>query len=324
MEGKNLLDRYRMFEELGRGGKGVVYRARDQVLEREVAIKIILPKTMTPDSRRRFRREARTTASLDHPAITPIYDFGQHDDELFIVMPLLSGRTLRILIESGPLDPRKAIEILIQIADALDYSHGRGVIHRDVKPENIMVGWHRHRLPQVKVLDFGLAAHIGDAQLAEAQTVEGTPLYISPEQLIGEEIDPGSDIYSLGMVLYECLAGEHPLKAGEGTVFQRVLFEEPGSLRARGVAISEILDHLILSCLAKEKGDRPRSAREVLRSLIDARRALEAAPSASPAPKAWPARDAAACEEPRFDESGSETSVHRRPAAEQPLPAEEL
>ena len=299
MQGKTLLDRYRIGDPIGRGGRGVVYRARDLLLDREVAIKIILPKIMTADSRERFRREARTAASLDHPAIAPIYDFGQHGEELFIVMPLLPGQTLRILIESRKLDPRKTIEISIQVADALVYSHSQGVIHRDIKPENIMVEWHRLRLPLVKVLDFGLATHIDDQLRREAASAasqrpdsphgksgevifEGTPLYVSPEQLLGEESDPRSDLYALGMVLYECLAGEHPLRDGTGSILKRVLLELPGSLRARGVRISESLERLIMSCLAKAKEDRPKNAREALRSLVDARQALEPVPDPTP------------------------------------------
>ena len=277
MEGKLLLDRYRVADLLGKGGRGAVYRARDQLLAREVAVKFILPTTMTPESREYFRREARTTAGLEHPAIAPIYDFGQHDDELFIVMPLLRGHTLRVLIEDRRLSPRQVIEIAIQVADALDYSHRRGVIHRDVKPENIMVDWHGRGTPQVKVLDFGLATTVDDAQLAEAEAVQGTLLYLSPEQLLCEELDSRSDIYALGLVIYECLAHEHPLKDGEGPIFQRILTRRPPSLRDRGVAISDSLDRLILACLAKTVDERPSSAREVLQGLVDARRALEAA-----------------------------------------------
>ncbi len=312
MQGKTLLSRYRIGEPIGRGGRGVVYRARDLLLDREVAIKIILPKVMTSDSRERFRREAKTAASLEHPAIAPIYDFGQHGEELFIVMPLLPGQTLRLLIEDQMLNPRKTIEISIQVADALVYSHSQGVIHRDIKPENIMVEWHRLRLPLVKVLDFGLATSIDDQprqdvnpatvqpdrshDKPESVIFEGTPLYISPEQLLGEESDPRSDLYSLGMLLYECLAGEHPLRDCKGSIFQRVLLEVPGSLRARGVRISESLERLILSCLAKTKEDRPKNAREALRGLVEARQALEPMPDpttaeASSALSSSPAED---------------------------------
>ncbi|MEM7356379.1 MAG: serine/threonine-protein kinase, partial [Acidobacteriota bacterium] len=296
MEGKTLLDRYQIAEQLGQGGRGAVYRAWDPLLERDVAVKIILPKVMTPEARKHFRREARTTASLEHPAIATVYDFGQHERELFLVMPLLPGRTLRHLIEDSALSALQAVEIAIQVADALDYSHQRGVIHRDIKPENVMVDWPRRQTPHVKVLDFGLATEIDAAQLASAQeaiatTIEGTLLYLSPEQLLGETVDLRVDLYALGMMLHECLTGEHPLKTGESSIYQRILFTKPRPLREKGVEVSGSLDRLIRSCIAKEASQRPACARDVLQGLVDARRALEPKPVVAIGPRAPAARE---------------------------------
>ena len=276
MEGTTLLERYRVSSLLGQGGRGAVYSAEDLLLGREVAVKTLLPESMTPESRERFRYEARTTAKLTHPAIASVYDFGEQDEVLFIVMPVIQGQTLRGLMEDGALDASLVIEIAIQVADALDYSHTQGIIHRDVKPENIMVerpltGRAAPGRLQVKVLDFGLATDVQERRLRESGEIYGTVLYISPEQLIGEAVDPRTDIYSLGMVLYECLAGRHPLKEGEGAIFKRILLQSPLALREFGVEISESLEGLIMSCVAKERECRPANALDVLRALRKAR-----------------------------------------------------
>ncbi|MEM7587320.1 MAG: protein kinase [Acidobacteriota bacterium] len=273
MKGQSILDRYEIREEIGKGGRGVVYLAQDILLERKVAIKIMLPDAMTISAKERFRYEARTTAKLAHPSIAPIYDFGDHDGNLFIVMPVIAGQTLRVMIEEQSLVPEKVVEVAIQIADALDHSHTECVIHRDIKPENVMVEWRDQRAPQVKVLDFGLATDSHAAPSEDKSTIYGTVLYVSPEQLLGEEIDARSDIYSLGVLLYETLLGQHPLKGNsKRSIFERILMKRPATLRQRGLQVSEALDKLVMSCMEKERSDRPVSARQMLRELMRIRR----------------------------------------------------
>ena len=276
MIGRKLRDRYELTEILGRGGMGIVYRAHDPMLQRDVAIKLIPPTSMAAEGRTRFRREARMVARLDHPSIVTIHDFGIHDDDvLFLVMPLLVGRTLRHHVQQWDLSVGDLLEIGYQVADALAYSHHHGVVHRDIKPENIMVS----RPPggiHVRVMDFGLA-HIDDRSsetaAASRSTEElrltgsggfvGTISYMSPEQLSGRPVDNRSDLYSLGAVLYEVLSGEPPFGSGLHSAMYRIVHEPPMSLRSRGVDLSDDLDALVLSCLAKEPSQRPIDGRRI-------------------------------------------------------------
>jgi serine/threonine-protein kinase len=159
MIGTSLSGRYQIQAELGRGGMGVVYRAHDPQLGRDVAIKLVHPALLTDDTQVQLLREAQMVARMDHPAIVPVHDIGQHEGGLFLVMPLLAGRTLRSLLQEGPLDPREAALVAAQVAEALDYSHALGVVHRDVKPENVMVTREEHGRLRARVMDFGLAGH---------------------------------------------------------------------------------------------------------------------------------------------------------------------
>ena len=282
IEHQKILGRYQIGGELGKGGRGVVYLAEDLVLGREVAVKIMLSDGIDPEARERFRNEARIAAKLMHPAITPIYDFGEHDDELFIVMPVIHGQTLRARSGERRLTPGQVVEIAIHVAGALEHSHSEGVIHRDIKPENIMVDGSRDGTPQVKILDFGLAVDLEQRRPGQSGSLYGTVLYVSPEQLLGETVGPQTDIYALGMVLYECLAGHHPLREGEGKIFQRLLFQDPPALGEIGVELPRELERLISDCLAKESASRPPDARAVLEVLRRAREALEPAMSSVP------------------------------------------
>ena len=201
MIGTKLSDRYELLGELGRGGMGVVYLARDPRLNREVAVKILPPALLTPASEERFQREAELVARMDHPAIVPIYDIGQHEGSFYFVMPVVRGTNLRQFLREGPRSLGEIIEIVTQVADALDYSHGRGIIHRDVKPENIMVTQEEGSL-RARVMDFGLAKAASEHNLTKTGTLIGTVLYLSPEQVTARDLDGRSDIYSLGTVLY--------------------------------------------------------------------------------------------------------------------------
>lgn len=157
MIGEKLSDRYELVSELGRGGMGIVYRAKDPVLDREVAVKVIAPDLLTPETEQRFQTEAQLVAKMDHPSIVSIHDFGRHEGHLFFVMPIIEGDSLRHFLKEGSLRLGQIVDINIAVAEALDYSHNRGVIHRDIKPENIMVNVNEDGQVRVKVMDFGLA-----------------------------------------------------------------------------------------------------------------------------------------------------------------------
>src|ERR1700724_1790271 len=213
------ISHYRILENLGGGGMGVVYLAEDTRLDRKVAIKF-LPAEVATDERakQRLLREAKTAATLDHPNICSIYEVGEEDSHSFIVLQYIEGETLAARLKRHLPDLREALAIATQVADALNEAHGRGIIHRDIKPENIILTTRN----QVKVLDFGLAKVVRDSSVMGADTasmlsipgmVMGTVPYMSPEQVRGEELDSRSDIFSFGTVLYELLSGRRPFEA---------------------------------------------------------------------------------------------------------------
>jgi serine/threonine-protein kinase len=209
MIGSKLSNRYEITGELGRGGMGVVYRARDPLLNREVAVKLIPPNQLSPDTEHRFQREAQLVAQMDHPAIVSIHDFGSHEGSLFFVMPLVQGTNLRAFLrhDSALGD---MLEVGIQVAEALEYSHARGVVHRDIKPENIMVAREEGAGVRVRVMDFGLARAAAESRLTKTGSLVGTLHYLSPEQVAAKTVDGRADVYALGTVLYECLVGAPP------------------------------------------------------------------------------------------------------------------
>ena len=206
---------YEIVSQLGQGGMGIVFRARDTKLERDVAVKV-LPRNLAedPDALSRFEREAKAVAALSHPNILAIHDFGREEGTVYAAMELLEGETLRQRLQEGALPPRKAVEVALEIAAGLAAAHDRGIVHRDLKPENVFVTADGH----LKILDFGLArvseAPAGSPQSAVSTwerttpgTVLGTLGYMSPEQTRGETAGPASDIFSLGCVLHELLTG---------------------------------------------------------------------------------------------------------------------
>src|SRR5512143_3659637 len=178
-----LANRYEVSAELGRGGMGVVYRSRDPLLNRDVAVKVLATSELTPEIEERFQREAQIVAQMDHPGIVPIYDVGRHDGSLFFVMPLVEGTNLRRLLWDGSLRLGEVLDIAIQVADALEYSHSRSVVHRDIKPENIMVAREEGGSARVRVMDFGLAHATAENRLTKTGTLVGTVNYLSPEQV---------------------------------------------------------------------------------------------------------------------------------------------
>src|SRR5678815_2221278 len=267
MIGQSLSSRYEIRGELGRGGMGVVYRAHDPLLNREVAIKLIPPTLLSPEMEERFQREAQLVAQMDHPAVVPIFDFGKHEGSLFFVMPVVQGTNLRCFQREGELKLGEVIDIGIQVAEALEYSHSRGVIHRDIKPENIMVIREDAARVRVRIMDFGLARGATESRITKTGTIAGTLSYMSPEQVAASGVDHRSDVYSLGTVLYECLTGEPPFSGELQSILYRIVHEIPQSPRSLGADINEDLEAVILNCIAKDPGRRPQRASEVADSL---------------------------------------------------------
>ncbi|MGB7927723.1 MAG: serine/threonine-protein kinase, partial [Terriglobales bacterium] len=251
---------YEIVSPLGAGGMGEVYRARDTRLGRDVAIKV-LPEALANDADRlrRFEQEARTIAALNHPNILGIHDIGAHDGAPFLVSELLEGQTLRERLVSGPLPVRRAVEYALGIAQGLAAAHEKGIVHRDLKPENVFVT----RDGRIKVLDFGLAKLVRPEENHEAAVtltspatlpgvVMGTVGYMSPEQVRGEPIDPRSDIFSFGAVLYEMLTGKRAFKRETSAeTMTAILREEPQALNDTGWQGPLELQRILARCLEK-------------------------------------------------------------------------
>ena len=250
-----IISHFKIVEELGEGGMGVVYKAKDLNLDRFVALKF-LPTHLTSDeeAKKRFIREAKAASALDHPNICTIYEIGElPDGRLFMAMGCYEGETLRDLLQGAGLKVDEAIEIACQVASGLARAHEQGIVHRDIKPENLVITADG----QAKILDFGLAKLTGGTKLTQAGSVLGTMAYMSPEQINGEEVDARSDIFSLGVVLYEMLAGEHPFQAAhEPAMLYRILNEDPAPLADYAENLPESLQALIARALEKKKEKR--------------------------------------------------------------------
>ncbi len=280
------LGHYRIIERIGAGGMGVVYRARDEQLERDVAIKVLPDGNLSNDSaRRHFRKEALALAKLNHPNIASVYEFGSHQHTDFIVMEYVSGRTLAQRLAGGPLPEKEVVKLGIQIAAAVEEAHGGGIIHRDLKPSNIVVTTRG----QAKVLDFGLAKllkpelELTTDYLTGSQVVPGTFPYMSPEQLRAEPLDARSDIHAIGTVFYEMATGQ---RAFPGELFSQVvdaiLHRLPIPPHALNSEISGDFERIILKCLDKDPEHRYQSAKELF---VDLRRLDRSSyPSVGPLP----------------------------------------
>ena len=296
------LGSYEILSALGAGGMGEVYRARDPKLGREIAIKV-LPEEMAGNAQRRerFEREAKAVAALTHPNIVTIHSIEESEGVHFITMELVRGKTLTDLIESKGLGLKRFFEIAVPVADAVSSAHGHGITHRDLKPDNIMVSDEG----QLKILDFGLAKlrlEAGDASdsalhtaaMTEAGRIVGTAAYMSPEQAEGKKLDHRTDIFSLGIILYEMLAGERPFKGdGPGSFLSAILRDTSTSVRTLNPACPPELTRIVKRALVKDPDRRYQSAKDLrneldeLKQELDSGVLLEAGQASAPSRKSW-------------------------------------
>src|SRR5215212_407792 len=266
------LGNYRLIERIGAGGMGEVWRAEDTKLLRHVAIKI-LPRQLALDAewKERFLREARTIAQVNHPNIATIYSIDQHEDSLYIAMELVEGEPLSHMIAQGPLMPADAVRVAAHVADGLAEAHEKGIIHRDIKPDNILVS-----KKVVKILDFGIAKQIGgtaDPGLTQGGMVMGTPHYMSPEQALGRAVDARTDIFSLGVVLYEMLSGQKPFTGTAVTeILLQIVMTEPRDIGASAFGVTRPLAMIVRRCMQKQADDRYQTCEQLRKALTDSLR----------------------------------------------------
>ena len=272
-----LISHYRILEKLGAGGMGEVFLAEDTKLERKVALKF-LPAQFSADveERKRFIHEAKAAAALNHPNIVTVHEIGEHEGQIFIAMEYVEGRTLKEIIDVGarravplpitphPLPITQVIDIAVQIASGLSAAHAKGIVHRDLKPANIMLS----EQGQAKIVDFGLAKLKGMSRLTRSGTTLGTVAYMSPEQALGKKVDQRTDIWSLGVILYEILAGQLPFRGEyDQAVLYAVINEEPESISKIRSDIPDELQRIVRRALAKRPENRYQSANELLKEL---------------------------------------------------------
>jgi len=280
-----ILGNYRLIDRLGAGGMGEVWRAEDTRLMRQVAIKILSERIANdPEWKARFLREARTIAQMNHPNIATIYSIEQEADKLFIAMELVEGESLATVLAQGALEPVEAVRIIRQVAEALAEAHDKGIVHRDVKPDNVIVGKRG-----VKVLDFGIAKQIiattGTPTLTQAGLIVGTPFYMSPEQALGRPVDARSDLFSLGVVLYEALAGKRPFEGESVTeTMMNIIMQEPPELTTVAPKVPAALVEIVARALQKKPERRYGSAGEMVDALsrVDFKQPAARAPQKPP------------------------------------------
>ncbi len=273
-QGVRLGDRYELQEPVARGGMGEVWRANDPVLGRTVAVKVLLPSLSSdPDFAERFRTEARAMAALSDPSIVEIYDYGQTDGVAYLVMPFVEGESLHDLLNRvGPLPPREAMIIVAQAANALQQAHRSGIVHRDVKPGNLLI----RPDGRLVLTDFGIARGVAAEPLTAGDGVMGTAAYLAPEQLSGSPVAPATDVYALGVVAYEFLTGTQPFVADSpvGVALMHTRNEPP----PLPDAIAPTVRHVVMRALAKDPEDRWPSAHAMAQAATEAALDLPEAP----------------------------------------------
>ncbi len=266
------ISHYRIQSKLGAGGMGVVYKAEDIRLERNVALKFLAPHLVSDETvRRRFEQEAKAVAALDHPNICTVYEIDEADGTLFLAMGLVEGDTVKAKIAQGPLTVDEILHIGVQVAEGIAAAHANGIVHRDIKPANVMVNQRR----QVKVMDFGLA-RLADATITLTGHVAGTPAYMAPEQVQGRTADERSDIWALGVMLYEMITGRLPFR-GERieAVLLAIQSSEPQPVTALRAGVPSELDWIVGKCLAKNPAERHQKADELLNDLSAVRKSFD-------------------------------------------------
>ena len=269
------ISHYRITAKLGEGGMGVVYKAEDTKLRRDVAIKFLAPHLVRDEEgRKRFEREAMAAAALDHPNVCTVYEIDEVDERTFIVMAFLEGRTLSKKIADGPLKLPEALSIAIQMAEGLEAAHEKGIVHRDIKPDNVMLMKGSRGL--VKLMDFGLAQLAQSSKLTREGTTLGTPIYMSPEQAVGEPTDKRADVWAVGVVLYEMVAGQPPFRGERDQAVIYSIANEPHEpLTGVRTGVPKELERIVDKCLAKNADERYQHVTDLLVDLQACRRDVE-------------------------------------------------
>lgn len=262
-DGRTIAGRYRLEAVIGRGGMSTVYRAHDLLLDRTVAIKLLLDDLgRDPAARRRLLQEARSTAALMHPSIVTLYDAIEEDGQTYLVMEYVQGRGLRDVLEAGPLPIARAVDIALQLANALAFAHQRGIVHGDIKPENVIID----TAGRPKLLDFGIARMTASAEAMQT-TLLGTALYVAPEQLEGQPPTAASDIYAAGLVLYEMLVGRLPFEGTTPATAAQRLVHDPAPLHRFNPAIPAGLEAIVMRALARDPQQRYDSVAQFAQAL---------------------------------------------------------
>lgn len=280
--GQLLASRFELIEMIGQGAMAIVYKAKQTAVDRYVAVKIMRPELASdPVQQKRFSREARSLSKLDHPNLLKIFDIGQTPNgRPYFIMEYLKGRSIeKMLEEAGPVAPAFALRMFVQVCDAMDHAHKQGIIHRDLKPENIMLVRCEDDQHLTKVVDFGIVKYTDDQMVSQRLTktgeVWGSPVYMSPEQCKGEKLDPRSDIYSFGLVMYEALTGEMTFDATKiAAIIVKQIYEQPRPFKEvrPDLTIDPQLEAIVFKCLEKDPTKRYQSMSE-LRTVL--KRALE-------------------------------------------------